>query len=36
MIGMALALSALSAWAILATIVAVATDGYRQVPTRAE
>jgi hypothetical protein len=36
MIAMTIALLALAAWAALATVVAVATDGYRRVPARAE
>ncbi len=33
MIATLLALSGLSAWAILATVVVVARDGYRRIPT---
>lgn len=36
MIAMTIALLALAAWAASATVVAVATDGYARVPTRAE
>ena len=31
-----LALLALTAWAVPATVVTIARDGYRQVPTRAD
>lgn len=34
MIAMTIALLALVTWATVATFVAVATDGYRRVPTR--
>ena len=36
MIAIALSLLALAVWAALATVAAVATDGYGRVPTRAE
>jgi hypothetical protein len=35
MIALLLPLVALAAWAIVATAVAVATDGYRRIPTQA-
>lgn len=31
---MLLSLLAIAAWAIIATVVVVAQDGYRQIPTR--
>lgn len=34
MIAVTISVLALAAWAVVATIVAVATDGYRRVPTR--
>jgi hypothetical protein len=34
MIAIALAVLALAAWASVATVVAVATDGYGRIPTR--
>jgi hypothetical protein len=36
MIAVMISLLALAAWAALATVVAVATDGYGRVPTRVE
>lgn len=36
MIPLLLPVGALAAWAVVATLVAVATDGYRREPTRVE